>query len=198
MRQDVVDTTAVEPAIAPPLDRRLVTGRRALAAAATLAFALGLAACGSDSKDDATPTTLDATSATTAAGASTTEAGGSGGGGGGGGGGRRRLKPVIDSFDTPEDIDCHNGNLQNFTASWTTSDATRVTISIDGAGIYDEYPADGDTSLPFNCSTSHTFLLTAYSSDGASTTPLGDPAAPERPGQHDHHHGSGHHHHDLT
>ncbi len=168
MRQDVVDTTAVDPTIAPPLERRLITGRRALAAAATLALALGVAACGSDSKDDASPTTLDATSATTAAGASTTEAGGSGGGGGGGGGGG--VKPVIDSFDTPEDIDCHNGNLQNFTASWTTSNATRVTISIDGAGIYAEYPADGDTSLPFNCSTSHTFLLTAYSSDGASAT----------------------------
>ena len=45
-----------------------------------------------------------------------------------------------------------------------------MTISIDGAGIYDTYGASGSTSLPFNCSSSHTFLLTAYSSDNQTTT----------------------------
>jgi hypothetical protein len=87
-----------------------------------------------------------------------------------GSGGHGAPLPVIDSFDTPEDIDCHNGNVQSFTASWTTTNATHVTISIDGPGIFDEYDADGDASLPFNCSSSHSFLLTAYNSDGASAT----------------------------
>lgn len=77
--------------------------------------------------------------------------------------------PRIDSFTTPEDIDCHNGPVQHFTASWTTTGAERVTISIDGPGIYAEYAPDGETSLPFNCSTPHSFLLTAYGPDGQTT-----------------------------
>jgi cytoskeletal protein RodZ len=77
--------------------------------------------------------------------------------------------PVIDSFDTPENIDCHNGNDQTFTASWTTTNATEVLISIDGAGPSDTYEPNASTSLPFDCSSSHTFLLTARSADGQET-----------------------------
>ena len=77
--------------------------------------------------------------------------------------------PVIDSFDTPPNIDCHNGNSQTFTASWTTTNAAEVEIFIDGAphGIYEP---DGSDSLPFDCTSSHTFDLTAYSVDGQTTT----------------------------
>jgi hypothetical protein len=78
--------------------------------------------------------------------------------------------PTIDAFVTPESIDCHNGNFQEFTASWETTNAVKVTISIDGPGIYAEYPADGETSLPFNCNSAHSFLLTAYGSDGTTAT----------------------------
>jgi hypothetical protein len=78
--------------------------------------------------------------------------------------------PVIDSFDTPPNIDCHNGNSQTFTASWTTTNATEVVISIDGAGPFGTYEPDGSTSLPFDCSSSHTFLLTARSADGQEAT----------------------------
>ena len=78
--------------------------------------------------------------------------------------------PTIDSFWTPENIDCHNGDFQMFTASWETTNAVSVTISIDGPGIYDTYPADHETSLPFNCSSPHTFLLTAHGSDGQTTS----------------------------
>jgi hypothetical protein len=74
--------------------------------------------------------------------------------------------PVITGFTTPESIDCHNGDFQEFTASWTTTNAVKVTISIDGPGVYDEYPANGSTSLPFSCSSSHTFLLTAHGAAG--------------------------------
>ena len=78
--------------------------------------------------------------------------------------------PVITSFTTPENIDCHNGNFQNFSASWTTQHADHVTISIDGPGIYATYGANADTSLPFNCSSAHSFTLTAVGSDGQTTS----------------------------
>lgn len=78
--------------------------------------------------------------------------------------------PVIVSFTTPESIDCHNGNFQQFTASWNVTGATEVTISIDGPGIYDTYPPVHEVSLPFTCPESHTFLLTAKGADGQTTT----------------------------
>ena len=78
--------------------------------------------------------------------------------------------PVITSFTTPENIDCHNGNSQTFTASWTTTNATKVTISIDGPGVYKTYPANGSDSLPYNCSSAHTFKLTAYGQDGKTVS----------------------------
>jgi hypothetical protein len=158
---------------APSTDRGRQRRLAVLAATLLALGALALTACGSDDKDDTAATTTSAASGesttTTAAGGSgggSNSGGGSGGGGGGGGG----TAPVIDTFETPDDIDCHNGNLQQFTVSWTTTNATRVTISIDGAGVYQEYGADGDASLPFNCSSSHTFLLTAYSSGGQTAT----------------------------
>lgn len=137
--------------------------------------------------DEATEVTVadDAASSEGAGGATSqgTQPGGSGGGstggsaGGGGstggtGGGQAPATPapVIVSFTTPESIDCHNGSFQTFTASWSTTGATKVTISIDGPGIYDTYGPAGETSLPFSCSSHHTFLLTAYGPDGQTAT----------------------------
>lgn len=95
-----------------------------------------------------------------------TEASGGGGTGTGTGTGVGTPSPTIATFDTPESIDCHNGNFQTFTAIWTTQGATKTTISIDGPGVYDTYGPNDSASLPFNCSTPHTFLLTAYDADG--------------------------------
>ncbi len=78
--------------------------------------------------------------------------------------------PTITSFTTPDNIDCHNGNLQNFSASWTTTNAAKTRISIDGPGVYKSYGANDSTSLPFNCSSSHTFLLTAVGTNGHTVT----------------------------
>jgi hypothetical protein len=78
--------------------------------------------------------------------------------------------PVITSFTTPEDIDCHNGDFQTFTASWATTNAVKVSISIDGPGVYKYYGPTGSDSLPFTCSSPHTFLLTAYGHDGSTVT----------------------------
>jgi hypothetical protein len=162
-------------------------GRKGLLGAAALALVLSGAgaACGSSSDDASTSGTGDAISATTVAASDTSapasggsSSGGSSSGGsssnggssGGGGGGSSAPAPVINSFATPESIDCHNGMFQEFTASWSTTNATRVTISIDGPGIYAEYGPSGETSLPFNCNSSHTFLLTAYNQDGTKAT----------------------------
>ena len=167
---------------------------RALAGAALVVLtAGGLAACGSkvptkaDSGDSSavtsTSTTLAPTVTTTAdpnggnnSGGNTSGGNTSGGNTSGGntsGGntsGGTGTAPTIVSFTTPESIDCHNGNFQQFSASWTTQGATKVTISIDGPGIYNTYGPNDEASLPFNCSTSHTFLLTAFGPDGATST----------------------------
>jgi hypothetical protein len=166
---------------------RRSTRRTRVVGALTVAVALGTLGVGcSDSKDDSvaagTAEASTSTSSTVASGTtggestgggSTGNTGGNTGGGstgGGNSGGGAKVTPVINSFTTPENIDCHNGNLQNFTVSWSTTNATKVTISIDGPGIYDTYGPSGETSLPFNCSSSHTFLLTATSSDGTTAT----------------------------
>jgi len=110
---------------------------------------------------------------------SANQGGGSSGGGSGQGNGApapaapshpSAPAPVINSFHTPDDIDCHNGDFQTFSASWSAANAEKVTISIDGPGIYKTYPATGSDSLPFNCSSAHTFLLTAYGHNGQKAT----------------------------
>lgn len=78
---------------------------------------------------------------------------------------------TITSFVTPENIDCHNGNFKQFSASFTTTNAVKTTISIDGPGIYKTYgPNETEIDLPFNCSSPHTFLLTAFNQDGKTVT----------------------------
>lgn len=78
--------------------------------------------------------------------------------------------PTITSFTTPESIDCHNADEQTFTARWTTTDAVKVTISIDGPDVHDEYGPSGEASLPFSCARPHTFLLTATGEGGRTAT----------------------------
>lgn len=141
----------------PPRIRRL-----ALASSIVLLVAFGAAACGGGD-DNASDTTT--TSSTVVP---VQQGGGSGSGGGGqtGGGGPTGATPTIVSFTTPDDIDCHNGNQQTFSASWQTTDAVKVSISGGGSN----YPPSGDTSLPFDCSSAHTFTLTAYGSGGKTAT----------------------------
>jgi hypothetical protein len=143
--------------------------RLGVASSIAVLVAFGVAGCSSDDSSKASDTTTTTTS-TTAPGQ---QSGGSGQGGSGSqsggtqsGGGATGPTPTIVSFTTPENIDCHNGNQQNFSASWATTNATRVTIS-GGSG---DYPPSGDTSLPFDCSSAHTFTLTAYGSGGQTAT----------------------------
>lgn len=167
---------------------------------AITAGAIGLLACGSlgacgastpGAKTQRSTTTLAAKSSTTVPAKvtttvqpqNTTSGGGStggntggntgnssGGGNTGGGTTTPGTAPKVTGFTTPENIDCHNGNSQMFTMKWTTENTSKVTISIDGPGIYDTYGSNDEVSLPFNCSSSHTFLLTAYGTDGSTIT----------------------------
>ena len=136
----------------------------------------GVAVAVSGGGDDETADT-DTTTTTTALapsgdGGSSGGSSGSGGSGGsgGGGGGPTGPQPSIVSFATlsgNDDVDCHNGNSQNFSATWDTTEAVRVAIT--GGG--DNLPPDGETSLAFNCLTApHTYTLTAYGSGGRTAT----------------------------
>jgi hypothetical protein len=78
---------------------------------------------------------------------------------------------AIDSFNYAAKVDCSDPTKQALTlsTSWKTSNATKVTISIDGPGVYHTYdPVSGD-SLPFGCAGPHTYLLTAYGIDAKTT-----------------------------
>src|SRR5205823_3273133 len=79
--------------------------------------------------------------------------------------------PTIISFHGTEDgtIDCHNGNQQNFSAAWTTTNAAKTAIAIDGAP-FKTYGANADTSLPFNCAKAHSYTLTATGTNGKTAT----------------------------
>jgi hypothetical protein len=143
-------------------DRRRIR-RLGLVSSLAVLVAFGTAACGGDD-DNASSTTTSTSTSTTVAGQ---QSGGSNQGGSGqSGGGATGPTPTITSFSTPENIDCHNGNFQNFTASWSTTNAVRVAISGGGSNL----PPSGETSLPFDCSSAHSFTLTAYGSGGKTAT----------------------------
>lgn len=139
-----------------------------LLSAIALLVAFGAAACGGGDDDAATDTSTTSSTAVAQQGGGGSSGGGSSSGGGGSqsGGGTSGPTPTINSFTTPDSIDCHNGNFQNFTASWSTTDAVSVAISGGGSNL----PPSGETSLPFDCSSAHTFTLTAYGSGGATAT----------------------------
>jgi hypothetical protein len=170
-KEIIMRTTTTTPARPTRRIRRflLVGGVAAL-------LAVGTAACGGGDDSNAkqaakTTSTLAASAASTTAPAGGGATGQNTGSQSGGGGGSTATGPTITSFQTPDNIDCHNGDFQMFTASWNTSNAVKVTMSIDGPGVYKTYDGpSGSDSFPFNCSTSHTFLLTAYGSDGHTAT----------------------------
>jgi len=158
-----------------PADRRRKSTRRMAVVCLVLVGTVVAAGCSSSSGSAAKTTTSKAASAS-----STTVSSNSGASTGSGQSSGQSSSaatsppsgpaPAITTFVTPDNIDCHNGNQQNFSASWTTTDAVKTTISIDGPGVYKTYGANGSDSLPFNCSSSHSFLLTAYGQDGRTVT----------------------------
>ncbi len=154
--------------------RRGVQGGRIAVVCASIAIMIVVSGCssGSDSNAKKTTTTVAAAATTTVAAGNNNSGNNNSGGSGQSSSGTTPSgpAPAIATFVTPDNIDCHNGNQQNFSASWTTTNAVKTTISIDGPGVYKTYGANGSDSLPFNCSSSHSFLLTAYGADGRTAT----------------------------
>ena len=79
---------------------------------------------------------------------------------------------AIDSFSHGNEVDCSEAAHQATTISmsWAAANATKVTLSIDGPGVYKAYDATGSDSVPFSCPGPHTYLLTAYGADGRSVS----------------------------
>ena len=52
---------------------------------------------------------------------------------------------------------------QQLTLTWTTQNATGVTLAIDGPGKYADYGPNGNVTLPAHCDgSSHTYTLTPF------------------------------------
>jgi hypothetical protein len=91
--------------------------------------------------------------------------------------------PVIESFEVVQEPQCPGGTTnfpvdeQPVVLAWivTGADDDQVTLSIDGPGVYNTYPADGGDTITFPCEgeagdlQEHTYLLTAVG-DGVMAT----------------------------
>lgn len=79
-------------------------------------------------------------------------------------------KPVITSFSIPKTVSCAGEQVPYISLSWTTSNASAVSLAIDGPGVYKNYQGgSGSDSVPFSCVGPHTYLLTATGSAGSSS-----------------------------
>lgn len=79
---------------------------------------------------------------------------------------------TILSFNVPQTFKCDAGGQANpyVHLSWTTVNATGVSISIDGPGKFADYPANGSADVPFACSVAqHTYLLTTQGTGSPAT-----------------------------
>lgn len=76
--------------------------------------------------------------------------------------------PQITAFNAaPNPATCPNASATvQITLTWTTTNALGVTVSIDGPGKYADYGANGSAQVPFVCSGSHSYTLTANGSGG--------------------------------
>jgi hypothetical protein len=167
---------------------RTTRARIGVGAAVALAVSLAFAGCGSDDErsgapESSTTTAIADRSTTTAAPASVTggdsssggssggdaSAGGSSSGGSSGSGGGASTTPEIEEFGVPATVDC-SGDDPRVSLTWSTRSADRVTISVDGPGVYAEYGPSGETAILFPCPGPHTYLLTAYGPGGATRT----------------------------
>jgi hypothetical protein len=89
--------------------------------------------------------------------------------------------PRIETFRVAQEPQCPGGTTANpidgqpVMLEWLVTGTDQVSISIDGAGVYATYPADGGDTYSFGCEGSegdiqrHTYLLTAVV-DGRTVT----------------------------
>jgi hypothetical protein len=72
--------------------------------------------------------------------------------------------PVITSFTAaPSPFPCSGtGDSGQVTLNWTTTNATGVSISIDGPGVFGSFGPSGSRQVPFaSCTSAHVYTLTA-------------------------------------
>jgi hypothetical protein len=78
--------------------------------------------------------------------------------------------PRIVSFETPNQEDCTNATAGSVHVEWSIRNATGVTISIDGPGIYNSYAGlTGSVDLPYGCDSTvlkHTYTLRTVGGTG--------------------------------
>lgn len=82
-------------------------------------------------------------------------------------------EPAITAFTVPSHEDCTDETAGTITIAWSVVRATGVTVSIDGPGIFDTYPASGSADVPFACSQaqlSHTYTLVTTGGTGPAAT----------------------------
>ena len=169
----------------------MITSRTLVLSCASvgLAVSLLLTGCGSDGQqsvgsESSSTTGVAGASTTTPASASASGADGdpvagdpssdessSGGSAGGGSGSGSSPAVSIEEFGSPASVDC-SGDDPQVSFSWSTRNADRVTISVDGPGVYAEYGPSGETAILFPCPGPHTYLLTAYGPDGTTRTEI--------------------------
>jgi hypothetical protein len=80
--------------------------------------------------------------------------------------------PSIVSFTgPPSPVQCYARNT-SVELRWETRNATRVTLSINGGGVFASYPNGRRSELePLTCDgTNQTYVLTAHGPNGSSTT----------------------------
>jgi hypothetical protein len=80
--------------------------------------------------------------------------------------------PRIRAFTAPDSVPCGAPSYDGYIiVTWDIRNATGVTISIDGPGVYQEYEGrTGREELPFPCSGPHTYLLTTVGGVGPPAT----------------------------
>jgi cytoskeletal protein RodZ len=77
------------------------------------------------------------------------------------------VTPTIESFEGPGSVECTGPTT--IPLSWTTQNAQRTTLAIDG-GVIAEFGPSGSTSALFPCDGSdHTYLLTAFNGNNTAT-----------------------------
>lgn len=90
--------------------------------------------------------------------------------------------PQLVSFSIPSQVDCNNPANQTpyIPVSWTTKNATEVTLAIDGPGLYKSYPgANGSDTVPFACAGPHTYTIVAKGPGGTTTKQVKVSAKPK-------------------
>jgi hypothetical protein len=81
------------------------------------------------------------------------------------------INPTIVEFNIPKVFDCTGDVGSTMVLSWKVINATGVTLSIDGGGVYNSYPgtSGSDPFVPFGCDANvrtHTYTLRTTGGSG--------------------------------